>query len=145
MTTDPSPVSPSIRPAHRPADDARLRFAHEDSNLLGWTGLLISGTAYYLVPRFAGVPSRWPHLPAARLLLLPVGTSGSAVALAMRGYRRAVTPWLVAATIASGAFFVFVPVVAGASFRRLRGVHAKSVPIQSSRLTPAPMHIRARP
>lgn len=44
-----------------PANGARLRTVHGEIQLFGWAGLLICGAIYYLVPRFAGAPWRWPR------------------------------------------------------------------------------------
>jgi hypothetical protein len=43
---------------------------------------LISGAGYYLVPRFAGQPLRWPRLATAQLSALVIGVVLAAVALA---------------------------------------------------------------
>jgi hypothetical protein len=72
--------------AIEPAIGARLRLAHAEINLFGWTGLLISGVGYYLVPRFAGQPLRWPRLAAVQLSALVVGVALAAVAIAWRAY-----------------------------------------------------------
>jgi hypothetical protein len=69
-----------------PAIGARLRLAHAEVNLFGWTGLLISGAGYYLVPRFAGQPLRWPRLATVQLGALMVGVALAAIALAWRAY-----------------------------------------------------------
>jgi hypothetical protein len=72
--------------AINPAIGARLRLTHADINLFGWTSLLISGAGYYLVPRFAGQPLRWPRLAAVQLGALMVGVVLGAVAMAWRAY-----------------------------------------------------------
>jgi cbb3-type cytochrome oxidase subunit 1 len=69
-----------------PALGARLRMVHAEVNLFGWTGLLISGVGYYLVPRFLGRPLRWPRLAVVQIAALAGGTLLGAVALAMRAY-----------------------------------------------------------
>jgi hypothetical protein len=53
---------------------------HAGLNLYGWSGLLISGVAYYLVPRFFARPLRWPRLAAIQIGLLATGIAGSAAA-----------------------------------------------------------------
>lgn len=69
-----------------PSLGARLRLAHAEVNLFGWTGLLISGVAYYLVPRFFGAPLRWPRLAAVQLGLLSAGVLLGAIGLARCAY-----------------------------------------------------------
>lgn len=59
--------------AIEPAIGARLRIAHADLNLFGFAGLLISGSAVYLGPRFAGRALRWPRLADAQVVLLAGG------------------------------------------------------------------------
>ena len=68
--------------AIEPAIGARLRLTHAEINLFGWTGLLISGAGYYLVPRFAGQLLRWPRLATVQLSALVVGVALAAVAFA---------------------------------------------------------------
>jgi len=70
--------------AIEPAIGARLRLVHAELNLFGWTGLLISGVGYYLVPRFAGHPLRWPHLAATQLAVLAGGIVLGAASLLWR-------------------------------------------------------------
>lgn len=52
-----------------PQNHTRLRFSHAQINLLGWAGLLVCGMGYYLFPRFAGQPLRWPRLARAQIVL----------------------------------------------------------------------------
>lgn len=63
-----------------PANGALLRPVHAELNLFGWAGLLISGVTYYLAPRFAGSPLRWPRLVPLQLILT-IGGLASSVAL----------------------------------------------------------------
>jgi hypothetical protein len=72
--------------AFDPVLGARLRMVHAELNLFGWTGLLISGVGYYLIPRFLGRPLRWPRLAAVQLGTLAGGTLLGAVMLARRAY-----------------------------------------------------------
>jgi len=65
---------------------AYLRLTHAEINLFGWTGLLISGAGYYLVPRFAGQPLRWPRLAHVQLGTLLCGIVLGAGAFAWRAY-----------------------------------------------------------
>jgi len=69
-----------------PAIGARLRLAHAEINLFGWTGLLISGAGYYLIPRFAGRPLRWPRLAPLQLGMLSSGVVLAVVALVWRAF-----------------------------------------------------------
>ena len=46
--------------------------------------MLISGVAYYLVPRFFGRPLRWPRLAAIQVGLLAAGITASALAWTWR-------------------------------------------------------------
>lgn len=69
-----------------PALGARLRLTHAEINLFGWSGLLISGAGYYLVPRFAGQPLRWPRLAPLQIGTLLLGIVLGALALAWRAY-----------------------------------------------------------
>ncbi|HET7093773.1 MAG TPA: hypothetical protein VFI22_09855, partial [Thermomicrobiales bacterium] len=67
-----------------PALGARLRLAHAELNLFGWAGLLITGAAYFLAPRFAGKPLRWPRLARLQVALLGGGVALAAAADAWR-------------------------------------------------------------
>jgi hypothetical protein len=67
-----------------PALGARLRLTHAEVNLFGWTGLLMSGAGYYLAPRFAGQPLRWPRLAPVQLGVLTLGVILGATAFAWR-------------------------------------------------------------
>ena len=97
-----------------PAIGARLRLAHAEINLFGWTGLLISGAGYYLVPRFAGHPLRWPRLAPVQLGALSAGVVLAVVALVWRAYGVGSPALLLLAQvlIASG-FALFALLVAG--------------------------------
>ena len=59
-----------------PANGALLRPVHAELNLFGWAAMLITGVTYYLAPRFAGTPLRWPRLVPIQLAL----TAGGLVA-----------------------------------------------------------------
>jgi hypothetical protein len=69
-----------------PVLGARLRLTHAEINLFGWTGLLISGAGYYLVPRFAGQPLRWPRLAWVQLGALLCGVVLGSATLTWRAY-----------------------------------------------------------
>ncbi|MDQ2683314.1 MAG: cbb3-type cytochrome c oxidase subunit I, partial [Chloroflexota bacterium] len=70
--------------AGHPEVGARYRMVHAELNLFGWTGLLISGMAYYLVPRLFGHPLRWPRLAVVQVGLLAAGVTGTALASVWR-------------------------------------------------------------
>jgi hypothetical protein len=115
---------------------ARLRLAHAEINLFGWTGLLICGVGYYLVPRFAGHPFRWPRLVNLQLALLGIGVVTGAVALVMRGYGHLNTELILGAQIAVAAgFALFALIVGGAFFSKRSSVTVS--PIQLMRSKPS--------
>lgn len=64
-----------------PVQGAYLRPVHAELNLFGWAGLLISGMAYYLVPRFAGAPLRWSRIALAQLAITAISLTVSVVLL----------------------------------------------------------------
>jgi hypothetical protein len=53
-----------------PVNHVTLRFTHAQTNLFGWTALLVCGVGYYLFPRFAGQPLPWPRLARAQMAVL---------------------------------------------------------------------------
>ena len=67
-----------------PAQGAFLRPVHAELNLFGWAGLLISGVAYYLVPRFAGAPLRWSRIAIAQLAITAISLTASVALLWLR-------------------------------------------------------------
>jgi cbb3-type cytochrome oxidase subunit 1 len=100
-----------------PALGARLRLTHTEINLFGWSGLLISGAGYYLVPRFAGQPLRWSCLAPVQLTLLATGIILGALALAWRAYGDGPAALVLAAQllVATG-YLLFGILVAGTFF-----------------------------
>jgi hypothetical protein len=70
--------------AGHPVVGVHYRIVHADLNLFGWTGLLISGVAYYLVPRFFGRPLRWPRLAAIQVWLMAAGIVAAALSWTWR-------------------------------------------------------------
>ncbi|HEU5434201.1 MAG TPA: hypothetical protein VFU81_21195 [Thermomicrobiales bacterium] len=100
-----------------PALVARLRLVHAELNLFGWAGLLISGAAYFLAPRFAGKPLRWPRLAQLQIGLLGggvlLGVTGDAWRLlgagplwpAVAGHLLATAGFLALAIVIGGTFF----------------------------------------
>jgi hypothetical protein len=69
-----------------PEVGARLRQTHALLNLFGWTGLLVTGFGYYLAPRFAGRPLRWPVLVGPQLGTLTGGVALSGAGFWWRSY-----------------------------------------------------------
>ena len=110
-----------------PTLGARLRLAHAEINLFGWTGLLISGAGYYLVPRFAGQPLRWPRLAPLQLGALLVGVVLGAAALGWRAYGGgAAALVLVAQALVAAGYLLFGALIAG-TFRPARRAGAGTV------------------
>jgi hypothetical protein len=97
-----------------PVLGARLRMVHAEINLFGWSGLLISGAGYYLAPRFAGQPLRWPRLAPTQLAVLTIGIVLGALALAWRGYGHGPAALLLAAqTPVAAGYLLFGALVVG--------------------------------
>lgn len=90
-----------------PATGAALRQTHAVLNVFGFAGAFTAGSAYYLAPRFAGRPLRWPG-PALGTVLAIFG--GAALAAAGWAWRvRWGGPWWPAAggaLLLAGAFAV---------------------------------------
>lgn len=63
-----------------PAQGALLRPVHAELNLFGWAAFLICGVVYFLAPRFAGTPLRWPRLMPVQLALT-IGSLAAGVVL----------------------------------------------------------------
>jgi hypothetical protein len=53
-----------------PVNHVTLRFTHAQTNLFGWTALLVCGVGYYLFPRFAGSALAWPMLARIQMAVL---------------------------------------------------------------------------
>jgi hypothetical protein len=99
-----------------PVLGARLRIAHAEVNLFGWTGLLVSGAGYYLFPRFAGHPLRWPRLVWAQLALLPASVLLSASGWAWRMYHGGAETLILLGGIGMAASMALFAVTVGATF-----------------------------
>lgn len=102
--------------AINPVLGAHLRLAHAMLNLFGGAGFLISGVAYYLVPRFAGRPLRWPRLVGFQLGLLGSGILLGAGGWAWKGFggNAAGAVSLAHATVAVG--FLLLGLMIGGTF-----------------------------
>ena len=129
-------VSIGASTAIDPANHVTLRLTHAQINLFGWAGLLICGVGYYLFPRLAGQPLRWPHLAQAQLVVLLLGVVISATA--WRWYfagERGVTPFItVSALMMAGSFLTFA-VIVGLTFRR-NARTAPNITVQPLRAVP---------
>ncbi len=117
-----------------PAVGARLRLTHAGINLFGFTGLLISGVGYYLAPRFAGHPLRWPRLAWVQVALLAGGVIMGAIAFAFRGYGHTNEAIIIAAhAMIAAAFAVFALMLGGVFLGQ-----ASSATVTAVRIDPAP-------
>ncbi len=116
-----------------PAIGARLRLTHAGINLFGFTGLLISGVGYYLVPRFAGHPLRWPRLAWVQVVLLGGGVLVGTAALAFRAYGHVNHTAIIAAFgMVAAAFAILALMIAGAFFGHPAGATVSTVRIGST-------------
>jgi hypothetical protein len=118
-----------------PALGARLRLVHAEINLFGWTGLLISGVAYYLVPRFAGQPLRWPRLAAIQLGVLGTGVVFGTLALGWRAYGNGPDAFVLVSQALVATGFLLCGIIVAGTFRSRQ---------RSSGAT-APLPVRMRP
>ncbi len=112
-----------------PALGARLRVAHADLNLFGFAGLLVSGSAVYLGPRFAGRALRWPRLADTQVVLLTAGVVLAAIGAAWRALGSGPV-WLPVAgqAIAAASFTLLAVVLAGTFTAPGRGT-VSAVPV----------------
>lgn len=127
-------VSIGASAAMDPANHVRMRFSHATINLLGFAGLLICAVGYYLFPRLAGQPLRWPRL--ARIQLVAHATGVAVVAtswwwyLAVDDGARALIS--IGALLVAGGFVAFAGIVA-ATFRPSERYVVSSVSLQPRR------------
>jgi hypothetical protein len=119
--------------ALEPAIGARLRLTHAEVNLFGWTGLLISGAGYYLVPRFAGQPLRWPRLATVQLGALVIGVVLGGVAFAWRAYGDGPASLVLFAQGIICAGFLLLGVQIAGTFRRKSAGTVAALVLQLSR------------
>jgi hypothetical protein len=112
-----------------PMVGARYRLLHAGVNLFGWTGLLISGIGYYLVPRFAGQPLRWPRLATVQIALLTFGIALWVLVRLAIAQGGALAWALVAAQLLVAAGFLLLAVVVAGTFRRRRRGTTAALPI----------------
>jgi hypothetical protein len=97
---------------------ARLRLAHAELNLFGWSALLVCGMGYYLFPGFAGQPLRWPRLARGQLTAQACGVALSAGGWWWNAYvSDGARPLIVAGGFVTGlGMFTFAAIIA-ATFR----------------------------
>jgi cbb3-type cytochrome oxidase subunit 1 len=117
-----------------PVNHTRLRFTHAEVNLLGWSGLLICGMGYYLFPRFAGQPLRWPRLAPLQLALHTLGVTVSAGAwwwyLAVD---RGAQPLITLGALLVAASFAAFAVIMAYTFQHSGRVVTQTVTLQPGR------------
>lgn len=122
--------------AIEPAIGARLRFVHAELNLFGWTGLLICGVGYYLIPRLLGRPLRWPRLATFQLACLVAGVLLSTAALAWRAYGDASPELILGAHVLVALGFVQFAMLIALSARKGQDQRVTvAVPLRSTRPT----------
>lgn len=119
-----------------PAIGAHLRLAHATLNLFGGVGFLISGVAYYLVPRFAGQPLRWPRLVGPQLATLGLGILVAAVGWGWRGYGGDATGMIRVAHMAISTGFVLLGLMIAGTFAQTSAVPAGSIEVLPRRMAP---------
>lgn len=119
-----------------PGNHVNLRWTHAQINLFGWGGLLICGVGYYLFPRFAGQPLRWPRVARAQMLVLLAGVVVSATAWWWYfAVDTAVRPLItISAMTIAGSFLTFA-VIVGLTFRR-PAADPRNVTVQTVQIAP---------
>lgn len=112
--------------AGHPVVGVHYRMVHAEINLFGWTGLLIAGMAYYLVPRMFGYPLRWPRLAYLQTWLLTAGVSASALALTWRIERGGAEVAIAIAHAMIASSFVLLGVLIGVTMGSARSTRVVS-------------------
>ena len=117
---------------------ARLRLAHAELNLFGWSGLLICGVGYYLFPRFAGQPLRWPRLAHAQIITQASGVLLSAGAWWWRAYVSDSSDLEIAlGGLVTGLGMLLFAVIIAATFRGAGRVVVSNIALEPRRVTRA--------
>lgn len=114
-----------------PAYGAWLRPVHAELNIFGWAALLIAGVTYYLAPRFAGAPLRWPRLVPLQLGLTIGGLAASVALVWLRIYGHDAGVGVGLAHLVCAAGLGLMSVMVAATFAS--GRRAQAVPIQVMR------------
>lgn len=130
-------VSLGASVAMDPVNHTALRLSHAQINLYGWAGLLISGVGYYLFPRFAGHPLRWPRIAQAQVVLLLVSVIVSSTAW-WRFYRgnANVEPLLTVTALTITASFLVFATLIGLTFMSARAGVTTNTIQPSPRIVP---------
>lgn len=102
--------------AVHPVAGARLRTVHAEVNIFGGAGLLVSGAGYYLFPRFAGRPLRWPRLAWFHLGLLAGGVALAAAGGFWRAAGGPIWPTIAGMSLVTTGFVIFATVIGGTFF-----------------------------
>ena len=114
-----------------PALGALLRQSHAELNLFGVAGALIAGSAYYLGPRFAGQPLRWPKLAWAQIGLLAAGIAVAAIGWGLRmNWAGAAGLILAGQAMTMVSFGLLAAVIGGTFWQKRRGVATGSLVLQ---------------
>lgn len=121
-----------------PVAGYRLRTAHASLNLFGFAGLLIAGVGYYLLPRFAGRPLRWPRLALGQVVLQIVGVVMLASGWAWRqyGHDGGTMIVMIGGLTTMAALMLFATILAATFRKRVRAT------ISSVTLSPSPKTAR---
>jgi hypothetical protein len=114
---------------------ARLRLAHAELNLFGWSALLVCGMGYYLFPRFAGQPLRWPRLARGQLAVQAFGVALSASAWWWHAYiNDSSRPLIVAGGLVTGLGMGTFAAIVAATFRGAGRTVVSNITVQPRRL-----------
>jgi hypothetical protein len=114
---------------------ARLRLAHAELNLFGWSALLVCGMGYYLFPRFAGQPLRWPRLARGQLAAQACGVALSAGAWWWYAYvNDSSRPLIVAGGVVTGLGMLTFAAIMAATFRGAGRTVVSNIAVQPRRV-----------
>jgi hypothetical protein len=118
-----------------PVNHVTLRFTHAQTNLFGWTALLVCGVGYYLFPRFAGQALAWPRLARVQMAVLVTAVVFNATVWWWYISRDpgAQTIVIVSGLIISASIFTFLAIVARTFFGASRSTVTSSVSLQRRR------------
>jgi len=109
-----------------PVIGVHYRIVHAQLNIFGFTGLLISGIAYYLVPRFFGRPLRWPRLASFQIWLLATGITATALAWTWRIEKGGVSDVIIVAQGMVALSFVLLGLIVSGTLTFAKSPHTIS-------------------